>query len=297
MLTLSPPAKINWFLEVLNKREDGYHNIRSLMQFVSHNDLITIEDSDEIEVITDAHIPLVNNLVYEAAILLRDYAGVKKGVKIRLRKEIPMSAGLGGGSSDAAFTMIGLNRLWNLALTRQELMALGGRLGSDIPFFFQGPAAIVRGRGEVVLPVTLKKSYVVLLVKPPVEVSSAWAYSGFQNDRGSSRPEDKDEMLTKENNNIKLICHALENGDFSYLSSLLRNDLESYVVRGYPVISDIKNTLLTKSAVFAAMSGSGPTVFGVFDSEQKAMKAKAYMSPNWCRVVKTVASDAWCVFC
>lgn len=293
MLILNPPAKINWFLNVFGKREDGYHDILSLMQFVSLNDLLTIEDSDTIEVITEARIPPDNNLVYRASTLLRESAGVKAGARINLKKEVPVSAGLGGGSSDAAYTLIGLNQFWKLGLAMQELITLGERLGSDVPFFFKGPAALVEGRGEIVSTLKLNRPYIILLVKPHIDVSTSWAYSELNNARLSAQTEaafnsHESEVLTKKSNNIKLLCLALENGDFSYLSSMLRNDLEPYVARRYPVISDIKNSLLAKGAVFSSMSGSGPTVFGVFDSEQKASDAIKDMPPNWCRVVKTV---------
>lgn len=286
MLTLRPPAKINWFLNVFNRREDGFHDILSLMQQVSLSDILTFDDAGEIEVITEAAIPLNNNLVYRSALLLKEFSGVKLGARIELKKEVPMAAGLGGGSSDAAYTMIGLNRLWNLNLPVHELMRLGERLGSDIPFFFQGPVAVVEGRGEKVSPVTLMKPYTLLLVKPRIEVSTAWAYKEFHDSAESDSV-----VLTNKANNIKLLCHALENGDLSYLSSTLRNDLESHVVKRHPVINNIKNELLSKGAVFSSMSGSGPTVFGVFETEGKALNAMKGMPPdNWCRVVETVTS-------
>lgn len=289
MLTLRPPAKINWFLNVFSKREDGFHDILSLMQRVTLSDLLTFESSDDIEVITEAAIPLDNNLVYRSAVLLKEFSGIKQGVRIELKKEVPMAAGLGGGSSDAACTMIGLNRLWNLNLPVHELMRLGERLGSDIPFFFQGPVAVVEGRGEKVTQVTLMKQYTLLLIKPQIEISTAWAYKEFHANTGNNAA-----VLTKKDNNIRLLCHALENGDFKYLASILRNDLEPHVVKRHPVINNIKNYLLSKGAVFSSMSGSGPTVFGVFEAEEKAFKAmETLSSDNWCRVVKTVNSEGY----
>ena len=137
MFTLKTPAKINWFLSVLGKREDGYHEILSLMQSISLYDHLTFEHSDRVEVITDADIPLEENLVYKAAVLLKEKLSVNKGAVITLRKEIPVSAGLGGGSSDAACALSGLNRLWELGLKDEELIKFGGMLGSDIPFFLK----------------------------------------------------------------------------------------------------------------------------------------------------------------
>jgi len=281
VLTLSAPAKINWFLQVLRKRDDGYHDIISLMQYVTLSDTLTMEHSDEIEVITEPNIPQEENLVHKAALLMRERSGIKSGARITLKKEIPISAGLGGGSSDAATSLIGLSRLWNLDLTRRELSELGGALGSDVPFFFHGPAAVVKGRGEIVFPVRLQAAYPLVLVKPPVAVSTAWAYTQM-----TVSPDAK--VLTKKHNNIKLFRQALENGDFSWLSSLNRNDLEPPVVKRYPIIYEIKQKLMLNGAVFSAMSGSGSTVFGVFRTDEEANRAVESLSAHWCKVVKTV---------
>lgn len=285
MLTLKAPAKINWFLDVLGKRNDGYHNINSLMQWVDLHDSLVIDHSDTVEIVTEASISKQDNLVYKAAILLKDVAGVKEGVRIALRKDIPVAAGLGGGSSDAAFTLMGLNSFWSVNLNRAELAGIGQMLGSDIPFFFYGPASLIEGRGEIVSPVKLERSYVVALVKPPVDISTAWGYSELDAYGFSEK------VLTKKTNDIKLFCQALDKGDFSKLKSMLRNDFEPVLVRKYPVIGDIKDSLMKKGALFSSMSGSGPTVFGVFASEQEAQEAVRDMKHCWSRVVKTVTRD------
>jgi 4-diphosphocytidyl-2-C-methyl-D-erythritol kinase len=285
MLTLKAPAKINWFLHVLGKRNDGYHDIVSLMQWVNLYDSIVIEHSDEVEVLTESDIRAEDNLVYKAAMAIKNAAGIDRGVRIVLKKEIPMAAGMGGGSSDAAFTMMGLNRHWNLNMGRHELARLGAMLGSDVPFFFHGPASVIEGRGETVSPVVIKRSYAILLVKPPVDVSTAWGYGEI--DRQSALYS-RSEELTKKSDNIKLFCHALEEGDLSSLSLTRGNDFESLVISRYPVVGDIKQGLLKKGALFSAMSGSGPTVFGVFESEHVASDAMQHMLPNWCRVVRTI---------
>lgn len=290
MITLSAPAKINWFLNVLHRRSDGFHDIVSLMQCVSLYDSLIMDHADDVEVITEADIRMEDNLVYKAAMLMKEETGTKTGARIILKKEIPMAAGLGGGSSDAAFTIIGLSRLWNLNLNLRELAGLGERLGSDVPFFFHGPASVIEGRGDIVAPVDIKRSYATLLVKPPVDVSTAWGYAEM--DRLSSlNAERHGEELTKKGNNIKLFCHALESGDFSLLKSIQGNEFEPLLVRRYPVIGDIKHNLREKGALFSAMSGSGPTVFGVFESEQDAADAMDAVSPNWCRAVKTITDS------
>ncbi|MGD1075156.1 MAG: 4-(cytidine 5'-diphospho)-2-C-methyl-D-erythritol kinase [Thermodesulfovibrionales bacterium] len=283
VLTLSAPAKINWFLQVLRKRDDGYHDISSLMQYVALSDTLTMEHSDEIEVVSDLNIPQEENLVHKAALLMREWSGIKAGVRITLKKEIPMSAGLGGGSSDAATSLLGLSRLWNLDLTPKELSEIGEALGSDVPFFFHGPVAVVEGRGEIVSPVRLKSAYPLVLVKPPVAVSSAWAYAQVNVTQEAK-------VLTKKHNNIKLFRQGLENGDFSLLSSLHRNDLEPLVVKRFPIIREIKQKLMLIGAVFSAMSGSGSTVFGVFRTDEEADRAADELSANWCKAVKTVIS-------
>lgn len=285
MLTVNAHAKINWFLHVLSKREDGYHDILSLMQCITLSDSLTFEDSASLEVVTAAPIPLERNLVYRAMTLLKEVTGFRGGARVTLRKEIPMAAGLGGGSSDAASALAGLNRLWSLNLTADELTGIGERLGSDVPFFFKRPVALVEGRGEIVSPLEMVRSYPIVLVKPPIEVSAAWAYEELDKTSLAARE------LTRKNNNIKLFCQALEKGDFSLLSSVGRNDLETPVVSQFPVIGEMKNALRETGALFSSMSGSGPTVFGVFESEEKAAEASERMLPNWSRVVRTITSN------
>jgi 4-diphosphocytidyl-2-C-methyl-D-erythritol kinase len=285
MITLKAPAKINWSLTVLDKRDDGYHNILSLMQRITLSDSLVFEHSESMEVVTDAPIPLSDNLVRRAMMLLKDRRGAKGGARITLHKEIPMAAGLGGGSSDAATALMGLNLLWNLGLGKHELAQMGASLGSDVPFFFHGPASVIKGRGEIVTPFSPGKSHTVLLVKPHLEISTAWAYAEL--DRVSAG-----RVLTKKDNNIKLFCQALEREDFPLLSSIRRNDLEPLVIRRYPVIAEIKEKLTERGAYFSSMSGSGPTVYGIFGNENDALKAMEDMLPHWCRIVRTVVGNS-----
>jgi len=282
-LSVKSPAKINWFLKVIGKRDDGYHNITSMMQCISLYDTLVFEHADTIEVVSDLDTPFDNNLVYKAASLLKQYASCRKGVKIILQKGIPVGAGLGGGSSDAAYTLSGLNMLWGLELNDEELSSIGTEIGSDVPFFFNGPFAIVEGRGEKVSPVKLNSSTVLLLVKPPVSVSTAWAYASFD--------KLNDSRLTKKSIDIKLFCRTFKKRDFASLSTMLSNDLEDVIIDIYPVVGEIKNRLLERGAAISAMSGSGPTVFGVFESKEEALSASKEMGSNWCRVVTTITSD------
>jgi len=277
VLHLRAPAKINWFLSVIGKRDDGYHNIRSLMQCISLYDDLLFHHADTVKVISYADIPLEDNLVYRAASLLQKYTSCKKGIKIILRKKIPMSAGLGGGSSDAAYTLLGLNKLWDLGLKKRALCSIGLEIGSDVPFFLDGPSAIVEGRGEKVKPFKMNSSMVLLIVKPPVSVSTAWAYQNMK-------------KLTKTPVDIKLFYQTLKKKDFTCLSSMLKNDLERVVAKKYPLVGKMKERLLEKGAFFSAMSGSGPTVFGAFGSKKNALAAAREMGSNWWRVVTTVTN-------
>jgi len=278
LLHLRAPAKINWFLSVLGKRDDGYHDISSLMQCISLYDDLLFHHADTVKVISDADIPLEDNLVYRAASLLQKYTSCRKGIKIILRKNIPMSAGLGGGSSDAAYTLLGLNMLWDLGLKKRALCSIGLGIGSDVPFFLNGPSAIVEGRGEKVTPLKMNSSMVLLLVKPPVSVSTVWAYQNMK-------------KLTKTSVDIKLFCQALKKKDFACLSNMLKNDLERVVVKRYPMVGKMKERLLEKGAFISAMSGSGPAVFGVFGSKKKAFAAVREIGSHWWRVVTTVTNE------
>jgi 4-diphosphocytidyl-2-C-methyl-D-erythritol kinase len=278
LLNLRAPAKINWFLLVLARRKDGYHDINSLMQYVSLYDDLLFYSASSLQVICDSEIPLEDNLVYKAASLLQKYASCRKGIKIILHKNIPASAGLGGGSSDAASTLLGLNTLWSLGLKKRELAAMGMEIGSDVPFFLDGPSALIQGRGERITHMDFDSPTALLLVKPPVSVSTAWAYKSVK-------------KLTKKTIDIKLFCRAFAERDFASLSNMLKNDLEKIVVEEYPVVGKIKNRLLELGSVLSAMSGSGPTVFGVFESTAKASSAAREFGEHWCRVVTTVTKE------
>lgn len=294
MFELRTPAKINWSLYVLNKRDDGYHNILSLMHCIGLYDTLTFEHSDTIELITDMGIPPHRNLVYKAARSLQSHAGIKNGAKIVLKKEIPSGAGIGGGSSDAAYTLIGLNRLWGLGLGNDELKIIGSRLGSDVPFFFANisgnPMAIAEGRGEILTPLEIGISYILLLIKPSVSISTAWAYEQI-GVRGKGKGQKAIAELTNTGdniNNINSIYNALKTGDISFLKARIHNDFEDAVIEEYPVIGSLKEKLLNAGASMAIMSGSGSAVFGLFEDRDKAVSASRQFSSHWNRVVETL---------
>jgi 4-diphosphocytidyl-2-C-methyl-D-erythritol kinase len=275
LLALKAHAKINWSLLVTGKRSDGYHSIRSLIQCLSLHDTLTFEESGTIDVITDADIELKKNLVYRAAHLLRKASGIRKGARIKLSKNIPIAAGLGGGSSNAACTLKGLIKLWDINMPDTDISSLAASLGSDVPFFMNGPSALVEGRGENVSPVTINTACTIVLAKPHFGVSAAEAYSGVRNTSASD-------------NTIELLLSALSEQDYESLSSLVRNDLEKPVFKTYPAIKEIKDRMLQSGAVVSAMSGSGSTVFGVFRNRQEGTRAIASFQPLWSVTAETL---------
>ena len=280
MLTIKAPAKINWFLLVTGKRPDGFHNIQSLMQCVSLFDTLEFEPADGITIDSDSDIPIHDNLVYKAAMLLKERSGATGGARISLKKQMPLSAGLGGGSSDAASTLLGLNDLWGLGLGLERLMELGAELGSDVPFFISGGPALVSGRGELLEPLLKGPSSAIALIKPAIGVSAGFAYSGI-------------ESLSKDTIPPATVKKAVERGRITDIVPLMKNDLEPPVFRAHPEVHKIKIALLNSGAQASLMSGSGSTVFGAFESEDDASQAveavKNDLGPDlWSAVVRTI---------
>lgn len=288
-LTIRSPAKINWLLHILDKRQDGYHNIISLMHCINLFDTIRFEPSNTTEIISNMNIAQKDNLVMKAMVALLNYIKEDKSVKIILNKEIPIGAGLGGGSSNAAYTLIGLNILWDLHLTNQQLMEIGGAIGSDVPFFFNCPISIVQGRGELIKPLTIAEHYHLLLVKPDISIPTKWAYNEFSKSRTNSSPN----KLTKEKNNldnIKFFFDALNTRDYPLLRDLAYNDFEFTINNHYPIIKEFKKKLIKKGAIMAQISGSGSVVFGLYKNKEESQKASESFSDIWHRIVYTLTS-------
>lgn len=307
MLTINTPAKINWFLKIYGLRNDGYHEIQSLIQKITLYDSLTFSLSDDMTLNSDSGIPCKDNLVYKAAVLLKNAYNIKAGIKIDLDKKIPLGAGLGGGSSDAAAALIGLNEIWSLGCSNDDLSKVAEQLGSDVPFFLHGSLSRVYGRGEKISSQKTGKKLHLLLVKPPVSISTAWAYSRFSvylspvKDEGlmsgdregisQEQREESDLKLTKKAgkvNNIEHFCRNFEKFDLDRLSDAVYNDLELVTAKEFPVIAEIKDKLRNRGAVFALMSGSGPTVYGVFESRSEAEKASDSFSGFWTAVAETI---------
>ncbi len=297
MLTLKAPAKINWFLKVLRLRNDGFHEIQSLIQKITLYDVITFTPSKDLILKTDVQIPTEHNLIYKAAMCLKSKYGVETGAVIHLGKNIPIGAGLGGGSSDAAAALRGLNELWSIGLSIRDLCEMAEQLGSDVPFFLHGSLSFVHGRGEKTINRRALKPLSILLVKPSFTVSTAWVYKNWKRGARGDFKGGKvgfDSELTKNANKVNNIEHLIQNIERADLSNISRrfgtisNDLESVAIKSFPVIAEIKDRLLKQGAIFSLMSGSGPTVFGVFDSLKKAEDASLIFNDFWTAVVQTV---------
>ena len=252
-------AKINWLLRILGKREDGFHELCTIFQTVSLHDEITFEESDEISLNSNAaNIPTgETNLIIKAANALSEDFGVKKGAQIHLEKRIPAPGGLGGGSSNAAVALLGLATLWNLEIKSEKLVEIGAKLGSDVPFFLYGGTAFGTGRGTEIVAMEDFDEKFLLIVTPGIEVSTAEAFARF------NAP-----YLTNETSkSILKICQN-EADRFKSRQKTLSNDFEKSVFEFQPEIRRVKEKLLDSGAQQAVLSGSGASVFALFDKEE-----------------------------
>jgi 4-diphosphocytidyl-2-C-methyl-D-erythritol kinase len=265
-------AKINLSLEVLGRRADGYHEIRTLFQTVRLHDTLRFYPTPSGKIEIECHPPVLpadaGNLIYRAADLLRQAARVKKGARIILDKIIPIGGGLGGGSSNAAVSLIALNRLWDLGLSDEELMSLARRLGADVTLFLFGGAALGLGRGDELYPFPDMVRCWIVLIYPHIMISTPEAY------RDLRRPK---LVLTKDgpDNKMQTVCHRLVENPHDF--SGLFNDFEAVVFKRYPKIARIKNLLRKQGAAVAQLTGTGSTVFGIFRDKALAEAAVAHM--------------------
>ena len=262
-LALKAYGKINLGLDVLRKRPDGYHDLKMIMQMVDVYDDIVItktDRKDEIVVATDKFV-LENdkgNLAYMAVKLLFDEFDIHQGIEIKINKRIPIAGGMAGGSSDCATTLMGINEMFDLKLSKEDLMKRGVKLGADVPYCVLGKTAIAEGIGEILTPLPTPPSCYVIIAKPPVSVSTAFVYGKIRADEITKRPD------------IDGMAEAIKNGDLYKMSSLLYNVMEDVTVPEYPIIADIKKMMIENGALNSIMSGSGPTVFGIYDNLEKA---------------------------
>ena len=270
-ISLKAPAKINLFLEILGKRDDGYHEIETVMQEIDLVDNLQFEEIQEGVKLkcNDKNIPSdENNLVCKAANLILNECGIKKGVLISLEKNIPVGAGLGGGSSDAAATLKALNLLWKIGLNDAELMEFAAKLGSDIPFFIKGKTALCSGRGEKITPIEVKSEMNYLVIFPHINISTATIYRNLKID------------LTKKIIDVSFFLNALKHPKVAGISKLLFNRLEEVVFTTYPDLLDVKKALDHFDFCGLSVSGSGSAFFGLCRDRQqaKAIKSKIELS-------------------
>ena len=268
-LSLKAYAKINLALDVIGKRPDGFHEVVMIMQSISLHDLVfmSLRKNGITLSCNNAELPCdKTNLVFRAAELVQKEVGVQKGVYIKLTKNIPLAAGLAGGSSDAAAVLKGLNTLWELALSTRELETLAARLGSDVPFCLWGGTALATGRGECLEPLPDFSGVGVVLANPPLQVSTAWVYGRFRQELVLQRP------------NLAGMRLAIGEKDFEAVAGQLVNVLETVTVPAHPQIADIKKLLSNEGARGVLMSGSGPTVFALTPSLDSARQLAGRIS-------------------
>lgn len=257
-------AKINLGLDVAGRLPNGYHEVKMVMQTVDLWDLLTFEKrKDGITVTTDSDELSAgpDNLIYKAALLMKETYGFPGGVQIHLEKHIPIAAGMAGGSTDAAATMKGINRLFELSISEKELMELGVKIGADVPYCVMGGTALAEGIGEKLTELPDCPGTFLLIAKPDLNVSTKYVY------------EHLDRIGTKHHPDIDGMVKAIREGELSGVLERMENVLENVTVSAHPVIDEIKKKMLSYGALGALMSGSGPTVFGLFESEAAARKA------------------------
>lgn len=282
-LGLKAYGKINLGLDVLRRREDGYHEVRMIMQTVGLYDRIDIIYKDEPEITVETNLYYLpnneNNLVYKAADLLLKEFGIRHGVHIRLKKFIPVSAGMAGGSSDAAAVLFGVNKMFSLGLTMKQLMERGVKIGADVPYCVMRGTALSEGIGEVLTPLPPMPQCQVLIAKPGVNVSTRFVYENLHaNDLRPEQHPDIDGMI-----------QAIKDQDIRRVAEKFGNVLETVTEKEYPVIREIKNVMKEYGALGAMMSGSGPTVFGLYTSPRAAADAyEALRYGKWQHLTKQV---------
>lgn len=262
-------AKINLAIDVLGRREDNYHLVEMIMQSIDLYDYIEIEEIDK-GILIESNCPNVpldsSNIVYKGANLIKDRFGINKGVKIKIEKNIPVAAGMAGGSSNGAAVLIGLNKIWSLNLSENELMEIGLKLGADVPFCIKGGAALAQGIGEKLTYIKGLNDVDIIICKPDISVSTAMVYKNFDMSKIRKRP------------NIDLLLKCLEEENIEDLCMNMENVLESVTEKKYSEISNIKEQMKKCGAIGTMMSGSGPTVFGIFKDLKKGKDALAKLS-------------------
>lgn len=271
-ISLKALAKINLGLDVVRRREDGYHEVRMVMQTIHLYDRLDMEKTahQEIDLSTNlSYLPVnENNLVYRAGKLLMDEFGITDGVKVYLNKRIPVAAGMAGGSTDAAAMLYGMNELFELGLSREQLMERGVKIGADVPYCLMRGTALAEGIGEKLTPLAPMVKCPVLIAKPAISVSTMFVYQNLKLDAQTKHPD------------IDGLIADIRRQDLMAIAGDMGNVLESVTIPNYPVIAGIKEKMMDCGAINAMMSGSGPTVFGLFEEEETAQLAYQRMKES-----------------
>lgn len=288
-IKLQAYGKINLSLDVLRQRPDGYHDVRMIMQTVKLHDNVDIERTEEPGIQLETNLPFLpvneKNLMWRAAKLLSDEFQLRQGVRMRLKKVIPVAAGMAGGSSDAAAVLYGVNRLFRLGLSLEELQQRGVQLGADIPFCLLRGTALSEGIGEVLSPLPSLPHCHIVLAKPPISVSTKAVYEGLH----------VNELPAGAHPDVDAVMASLHAQDLHSVSQHMGNILETVTIRQHPEIAGIKQIMLELGACNAMMSGSGPTVFGIFDDAERARRCcQILQTPKKRRLTKQVyLTEPW----
>lgn len=276
-LSLKAYGKINLGLDVLRKREDGYHEVRMIMQTVGLYDRIDLIFREEPGITVETNLYYLpsneNNLVYKAAALLMEEFGIFHGVHIRLKKFIPVAAGMAGGSSDAAAVLFGVNKMFQLGLSMEELMVRGVKIGADVPYCIMRGTALSEGIGEVLTPLPPMPQCKVLIAKPGINVSTRFVYENLH----------ANELRPEQHPDIDGMIEAIKKQDVYQVAEKFGNVLETVTIKEYPIIAEIKDAMLRYGAIGSMMSGSGPTVFGLFTNPKAAEDAYEALRYGECK--------------
>ncbi|WP_278682154.1 4-(cytidine 5'-diphospho)-2-C-methyl-D-erythritol kinase [Paraclostridium bifermentans] len=283
-IDLKSRAKVNLSIDVLGKREDGYHLVEMIMQTIDLYDKLKITEIEENSILIKSNsldIPLnEDNIMYKAVNLLKNQFNIEKGIEISIEKNIPVAAGMAGGSSNAAAVLVGLNKLWNLGLSENELKNIGLKLGADVPFCITGGSALAEGIGEELTNIKgLPEDLNILVCKPNIFVSTKEVYQSLNMDKVKRRPKNKE------------LIDALQKEDVKFISENMVNVLEEVTSLKYSEIGQIEDIMIKNKALGSMMSGSGPTVFGLFDNKDCAIKAKEDLQAKYNQVYLVKSSN------
>lgn len=283
-IKLKSRAKINLSIDVLGKREDGYHLVEMIMQTIDLYDIVKIKKIDTNNIVIKSNsedIPLnENNIVYKAVNLLRNQFDINEGVEVFIEKNIPIAAGMAGGSTNAAAVLVGLNKLWKLDLSEEELQKIGFKLGADVPFCISGKAALAQGVGEELTYIKgLPRDIFILVCKPNLFVSTKEVYEGLDLNNIESRPDNK------------YLIDCLNSENIKSLASNMVNVLESVTSKKHKEIKEIEDVMINNNAIGSMMSGSGPTVFGLYKNEEDALKGKSELLKKYHQVYVVNSSE------